>query len=179
MRILADVCKVLMWVVLALSLFFQIGAIMAIKYFDNAMGIRSSYEVGPLAAATALMTVAVIMFAALRRGKGIPLIAAAVLGVCFIALAHSLHSYYGAPAGTEQIDDYMTVWEALYKHALPALLPVLMLPIWLVYREDRRAADLAAELEALPSILGDLSDFTLSTLPEEKEVPKPTKKRKQ
>ncbi len=169
MRTLAKVCKVLLWVVLALSLFFQIGAVIAIKNYDTAMGIKSSYEVGPLVIATALMTVSVILFAALRRGKVVPLIAAAVLGVCFIALAHSLQVYYGAPAGVEPNGEYMTVWRALYKHALPALLPVLMLPMWWVYREDRLEAAAAAEREEVPSILGD---FQMSSLPEERDVPK-------
>lgn len=177
MRTLASICRVLMWVLLGWMLFFQIGTVISIHNYDRAMGLISSYETGFMTAITVLMTAAVVLFAALRRGKTVPLAAAAVLGVCFVWLAHSLQQYYGGAAGTETLQASLTVGKALYRHAAPALLPVVMLPVWWVWREDRLEAQAAAERETVPSVLGELGDFHLSALPDEAETPqKPRRK---
>lgn len=176
MRTLASICRVLMWVLLAWMLFFQIGTIISIHNYDRAMDILSSYETGFMTLITVLMTAAVVLFAVLRRGKTVPLVAAAVLGVCFIWLAHSLQQYYGAPSGTETLEASLTVGKALYRHASPALLPVVMLPPWWVWREDRLEAAAAAEREPVPGVLGDLADFHLSALPDEDTRPNEAKK---
>ncbi len=178
MQTLVPVSRVLMWVVLALSLFFQVGTIITIQNFDASIGVTSSYETGFMLVCTILLPITVIVFEVLRRGKLVPFIAAAVLGVCFVCIAHSLQAYYGAPAGTEAAGEYLTVWEALYKHALPALIPVLMIPLYIDYRIERRAAILAAEREEVPSILGNVGDFKLSSLADE-EPPATQRKRKQ
>lgn len=164
MRTWAAICRVGIWIVTVLMLFFQILTVMGIKNYDTAVGAASSYEVAPLVLATALMTVTVIVFFALRRGRLVPLIIAAVLGLCFVALAHSLHVYYGPPTtGVIPDGSYLTVWKALYRHALPVLIPFMMIPGWLVQREDNRAAEAAAEAEPMPSVL---EGFTMSSLDE-------------
>ncbi len=175
MREWATVSRVLIWVVLAFSLFFQIGTIISIHNYDTAMDVRSSYETGFLTLCTVLMTVSVVLFMVLRRGKLIPLIAMTIIGICFVAIAASLHEYYGMPKGTTGIGDYLTVGEALYRHALPALLPILMVPVWLVHREDVRERARAEEEEAIPSVLGGLTGFKMTSL---EEPSKPEHKRR-
>lgn len=169
MRVLAAIGRVLIWVFTVLMLFFQIGTAISIRNYDTAVGAASSYEIGPMVLITGLMLAAVIVFFALKRGRAVPLIVAAVLGVCFIILAHSLHVYYGPPtSGVVPSGSYLTLWRALYKHAAPALIPVFMLPVWWVHRQDRLEAEAAAEAQDVPSVLGGLSDYTMSSLDEEK-----------
>ena len=167
MRKVASVSRVLLWITFVLSVFFQVVAIFAINLYNTQSGTISSYKTGPLAIATVLMVLAVLLFFILRRGKLVPLIVAAALGVCFIFLAVSLHEYYGAPAGVVPGGEYMTAFEAVYKHALPALLPVFMFPLWLEYRQDRIDNAHREDEEQIESVLGGLTDFKLSALPEE------------
>lgn len=178
MQTLVPVSRVFMWIVLAISLFFQIGTMITIRNFDASIGVTSSYEIGFMLVCTILLPITVILFEVLRRGKLFPFIAAALLGVCFVCIAHSLQVYYGAVAGTEAAGEYLTVWEALYRHALPVLIPLLMIPLYIDYRIERRAAILAAEQEEVPSILGNIGDFKLSSLADE-EPPAKQRKHKQ
>ena len=110
------------------------------------------------------MTAAVLLFLFLPRGKLIPMIAAAVLGICFVAIAASLHEYFGAPAGVVgATGEYLTAWEAIYRHASPLLLPMLMVPVWFVYREDLQARLRAEEAAPVESVLGGLSEYTMKS----------------
>ena len=68
-----------------------------------------------------------------------------------------------AETGVIPDGSYLTVWKALYRHALPVLIPFMMIPGWLVQREDNRAAEAAAEAEPMPSVL---EGFTMSSLDE-------------
>jgi hypothetical protein len=163
MRKIATVSRVLLWITLVLSVFFQTVAIIGIKLYET------SYKTGPLAIATVLITLCVLLFFILRRGKLIPLIAAAVLGVCFIFLAASMHEFFGAPTGVTPSGEYMTGFEAVFKHGLRALLPVFMLPVWLQYRQDRIDNARREEEEPVESVLGGLADFKLSSIDEEKK----------
>lgn len=179
MRTLAKVCKVLVWVVLVVGVLFQALSVMGIEYqkgFSN-----NNISTVPLVLATVVMVMAVILFTALRRRKFIPLIIATAMAVCFVVLAYYIQvKTLGRNLnGIEQYGYTLTVGKILRNNAMLAIEPLLMFPIWLVHREDCCAADLAEEQETVPSVLSGLSDFTLSTLPEEKEVPKLTKKRKQ
>ncbi len=180
MRTVAKVCKALMWVVLVIGVLFQTLSVMGIEYQRGLN--NNNINTVPLVLATVVMVIAVILFATLQRVKLIPLIIAAVMAVCFVVLAYyvQVKTLGSNLAGVEQYGYTLTVGKILRNNALLAIEPFLMFPIWLVHREDRRAAELVAEQEAVPSVLGGLlSDFTLSTLPEEKEVPGPIKKRKQ
>ena len=158
MRKVATVSRVLLWITFVLSVFFQAVAIIAIKLYDTQSETISSYKTGPLAIATVLMVLMVLLFFILRRGKLIPLIVMAALGVCFIFLAVSLHEFYGAPAGVVPSGEYMTAFEAMYKHALPALLPVFMFPLWLEYRQDCIDNARREDEEPVESVLGGLAD---------------------
>ncbi len=166
MQTWASISRVCMWVLLAITLFFQIGTIVAI----GSMNASGTYNTAPLAAATAGITVCVILFAVLRRGKVVPLAVAAVLGVCFIVIALNLQDFFGAADGTVAMETDLTVWEAIYRHMSPALLPVCMLPQWLHLRRMRQEEETAAELAQTPSLLGELGDYRMASLDEPSPV---------
>ncbi len=156
METTAKIARVLIWVLVVLMLFFQIGTVSAIRADDAKHYGGTSFDTAPIVLLTVAMTVAVLLFMLLPRGKTVPWIVCMVLGVGFIALAHALQQYYGVDiGGAEPVGDYLTVGEALYRHALPALIPVCMWPVWLAYRDRRAETQYAEEHEEVPSILGD------------------------
>ena len=167
MRILAGICRVLIWAVLALSSIFQVLAVIMIGYYDDqkvAEGIAGSHPVDHIIICTVLMLAAVLVFFLLRRGKLFPMIAAGGLGVYFVWLANWIVKVCE-----------MSAWNATWRHASMLLIPFLMIPVWLVHREDRRAAEAAAEAEHVPGILED-DGFRLSALPEEEQRPRNRKR---
>ncbi len=164
MRSIATIAKIFIWVLLAWMLFFQIGTILSIRSFDVAMDIKSSYETGFLSVCTVAMTLSVLLFMFLPRGKVIPMIVAAVVGICFVFIAVSIHEYYGVPTGvTDPVGEYLTAWEATYRHASPLLIPMLMVPVWLVHREDMLIRQRAEDAAPTESVLGG---FTMKTFDE-------------
>lgn len=166
MQTWASVSRVCMWVLLAVTLFFQIGTVLAIESKNAA----DAYNTSPLAAATAGMAVCVILFAVLRRGKVVPMALAAVLGVCFVLIALHLQDFFGAADGTTALETDLTMWKAIYRHMSPALLPVCMLPQWLHRRRMRQEEETAAELAQTPSLLGELGDYRMASLDEPSPV---------
>lgn len=164
MRGFAGLAKVLIWALLIWMLFFQIIAIVSIRHNDAAMGINSSYETDWLWICTIGMTLAVLLFMFLPRGKFIPMLFAFAFGIGFVFIAVSIHEYFGAPAGvTDAAGTYLTAWKATYRHASPLLIPLLMVPVWLVHREDVKLRQRAEDEAPVESVLGG---FTIKSLDE-------------
>lgn len=136
MRTFVSVCRVLVWIVLVLTTLIQIGAILSISLGDRLVNPTL------LIVATALMAVSVIVFFALRRGKALPLIASAAAAILFIVAALEFKDTL-AVVITERGPAGISLWTAMYRHMSPALIPLLMLPIFWDYHTDRRAAKLA------------------------------------
>lgn len=164
MRGLAGLSKVLIWALLIWMLFFQTVAIISIRHNDAAMGVTSSYETDWLWICTIGMTLSVLFFMFLPRGKFISMVTALIFGIGFVFIAASIHAYFGAPAGvTDGGEAYLTAWKATYRHASPLLFPFLMVPVWLVHREDLRERQRIADEAPVESVLGG---YTMKSLDE-------------
>lgn len=160
MRKFLSICRVLVWSVLILTTLIQIGAILSISLGDRLVNPTL------LTVATALMTVSVIVFFALRRGKLFPLIAAAVAAILFIIAALELKNTLSVVV-TERGLAGISLWTAMYRHMSPALIPFLMLPIFWDDYTDRRALKLAE---------ADL--LTPTYFENDEEEPKPVKQKR-
>lgn len=144
MRTVVSVCRVLVWVLLALTTLIQIAAILSISLGERLVNPTL------LIVATALMVVSVIAFFALRQGKLVPLITAAVAAILFILAALELKDTL-AVVVTERGLAGISLWTAMYRHMSPALIPLLMLPIFWDDYANRRAAKLAEADQITPT----------------------------
>lgn len=177
MRTIAKICHVLLWVILALGVLFQSLAIAGIEY-QKAEG-RNNINTFWLGIAMIAMIVAVVLFVALRKGKIFPLILAviAAIGLAFAAYYVQYEIFGPSMAGVTAYGDTLTIGKVIYRHALMVVEPLLMIPMYLVYLEDRRAAKYAEEHEEVPSILDGMGDFRLTKLEDdERPVKKPRKR---
>ena len=148
MRTFVSVCRVLVWIVLVLTTLIQIGAILSISLGERLINPTL------LTIATALMAVSVIVFFALRRGKLFPLLTAAVAALLFIIAALELKDTL-AVVVTERGPAGISLWTAMYRHMSPALIPLLMFPIFWDNYTDRRAAKLAEADQLTPTYFED------------------------
>ncbi len=151
---LVKFCKKVIWVLLAITVLFQGVAIYGIMNGNAA----ERYDYRPLAVATVMMVLAVILFRVLPRGKVVPLVVAAVMGVFFVVLGVQMLGVFKASTSAGGIDIGMTFWKVLYRHMSPILIPLCMIPIFLEYREKRMQEK--ADEEETPSdsyfeLLGD------------------------
>ena len=148
MRTFVSVCRVLVWILLVLTTLIQIGAILSISLGERLVNPTL------LTIATALMAVSVIVFFALRRGKLFPLLTAAVAALLFIIAALELKDTL-AVVVTERGPAGVSLWDAMYRHMSPILIPMLMFPIFWDYHTDRRAAKLAEADQLTPTYFED------------------------
>ncbi len=165
---LVKFCKKVTWVLLVITVLFQGIAIYGIMNGNAA----EQYDYRPLAVATVVMVIAVILFRVLPRGKLVPLVIAAVMGVFFVVLSIQMMGVFKASTSAGGIEIGMTFWKVLYRHMLPILIPLCMLPIFLEYREKRLYAQ--AEQEETPP---DSYFELLSDADTEKEKKAPRLKR--
>ena len=169
MRTFAKICHVLLWVVLALGVLFQSVAIAGIEY-QKELG-HNNINTFWLGLAMVAMVVAVVLFVALKKGKIFPFILAVLAAIGLAAVAYYVQYKVFGPsmAGVEAYGDTLTTWKVIYRHALMVLEPLFMIPMFIVYLEDRREAKYAEEHEQAPSILDGMGDFRLSKLSEADE----------
>ena len=164
---LVKFCKKALWVLLVIAVLFQGIAIYGIVNGNAA----ERYDYRPLAVATVAMVIAVALFRVLPRGKVVPLVVAAVMGVFFVVLGVQMLGVFKASTSAGGIDIGMTFWKVLYRHMSPILIPLCMLPIFLEYREQRLYAQ--AEKEEMPpdsyfELLSDAQEETAKDLPRPK-----------
>lgn len=184
MRELAKICRVLMWGVLAVGVLFQSLSIAGIEY-QKELGMQrgmggNNVNTMWLGLVMVAMVLAVLAFVLMKRWKAIPLVLAFLVAIGIVVVAYYIditingHALPGVQAHSNSPYD-LTVWEIIYRNALLAIEPLLMIPLYLVYREDLREAKYAEEHEQVPSILDGMGDFQLSKLSEEDERPQPKK----
>ncbi|MBR2337895.1 MAG: hypothetical protein IKA63_00325 [Clostridia bacterium] len=168
MDTIASISRVLAWVTLVITTAFQCLAMYGI-YTGN-----SEFSIFPMAVATVLMAVSVILFFALRQGKTVPFLMAVGAAVLFIVVAVMIKNEFTVHMGADGTDMGITSWRMVYRHLSPVLVPVFLLAPWVVYRVDRKVEKEYAKKEQPDSYL-DLGDFQLSRL-EEQEEPAPAKR---
>ncbi len=163
MRTFVSVCRVLVWIVLALTTLIQIGAILSISLGERLVNPTL------LIVATALMAVSVIVFFALRRGKLIPLLTAAAAAVLFVVAALELKDTL-AVVITERGPAGISLWTAMYRHMSPVLIPLLMFPIFWDDHTDRRAAKLAEADRLTPTYFETTEEDAVESVKQKRSV---------
>lgn len=150
MRTFVSVCRVLVWLILVLTTTIQVMAVIGIYIWNSA----DVFNPVLLIVAAVLMLLAVVLFFALPRGKVFPLVLAAMAGIFFVILALQLKETFPVTV-TERGLAGISLWTAMYRHMSPALIPLLMFPIFWDNYTDRRAAKLAEADQLTPTYFED------------------------
>ncbi len=125
---LADICRVLLWIVFAYVMIMQTLVTLSII-------AGGDVSAAPVVATSLLMALAVILFATLpHRGKTIALLLAVAAAILFILIAVWLYKEFPPHINVHGGDSGMTGWRIIYRHLTPILIPVLMLPMWIESR---------------------------------------------
>ncbi len=145
---LADICRVLLWIVFAYVMIMQTLVTVSII-------VGGDVSAAPIVATSLLMALAVILFATLpHRGKTIALLLAVVAAILFIAIAVWLYYQFPPHINVHGDDSGMTGWRIIYRHLTPILIPVLMLPVWsesrMIFFEAREKAKREAPETYIP-----------------------------
>lgn len=181
MQTRSTVCRWAMWILYPIVLFFQFSAIYGTftGTAANSMEIRPTVNLMMVLTIVFFATVtAFLILPLLYKGKRtaylcglVTLIAAAAMAVLFVPIALKLYDYFGGTYMTSGGEAGLSLWDVIYRHMSPLLFPLLMIPLFLDLRELENERKYAEEKEAIPSILGGLSDFRLSKLPDEGNRP--------
>ncbi len=181
MQLRSTLCRTAMWILYPVVLFFQFGAI----YGTFTGTAANSQEIRPVVTLMLVLTffffmtitaflVLPILYKKKRAGYVIALvtlITTAALSVLFVPIALKLYDYFGGTFITTGGEIGLSFWDVVYRHMSPLLFPILMIPVFLDIRELEFERQHAEEGEEIPSILGGLTDFRLSKLPDEEERP--------
>lgn len=173
MRLFASFCRVMIWVTLVITTAVQALAIIGIYM----KGSGSLFNPVLLIVAVAAMVVSVILFFALPRGKIFPLAAAALTAILFIVLAVEMTNAFPTSLSSDGGTTGISMTKAVFRHMTPALIPLLMLPVWWQYHRDRVAQNEKAATEKTPSYFDMLDkSYTMRSL-EDETIPAPKPKR--
>ena len=157
MRTFVSVCRVLVWIILTLTTLVQIGTILSISLGEKLVSPTL------LIIATALMFISVIFFFALRRGKLVPLLAAAVAAVLFVLAALQLKNTLSVVVTAQGLAG-VSLWKAMYRHMTPVLIPLCLFPIWWDYYTDLKVARLAEADRLTPTYFASADDDNTETV---------------
>ena len=181
MQTRSTVCRWVMWILYPIVLFFQFGAIYGTftGTAANSMEIRPTVNLMMILTFLFFATVtAFLILPLIYKGKRaaylcalVTLIVAAVLSVLFVPIALKLYDYFGGTYVTTSGEIGLSLWDVVYRHMSPLLFPLLMIPLFLDLRDLENERKYAEEKQEIPSILGGLSDFHLSKLPDEENRP--------
>lgn len=181
MQTRSTVCRWAMWILYPIVLFFQFGAIYGTftGTAANSMEIRPTVNLMMILTLLFFATVtAFLILPLIYKGKRaaylcalVTLIVAAVLSVLFVPIALKLYDYFGGTYVTTSGEIGLSLWDVIYRHMSPLLFPLLMIPLFLDLRDLENERKYAEEKQEIPSILGGLSDFHLSKLPDEENRP--------
>ncbi len=173
MRSFIAFTRVLTWVLLVFTCAVQALAIVGIAINQS----QSVFNPWLLAAATVVMIAAVILFFVLPRGKVYFLLLAAADAVFFIVLAFMLKNAFPVMLAVDGSSTGVSLWTAIWRHMTPALIPLCMVPSWIVYHENRVAEKNTDAENRTPSYL-DIIDETYTMRSLDEEDAKPAKRNK-
>ena len=144
MRTGSTICKIGMWVTLVIYAFFQMMAIYGIQTGNNASLIAAGradevYSILPLLCVTLLMILAVVLFAVWKKRRYIGVAVALVAAVAIVVVALDLSRAFPVRISSYDTDPGLSTWKMIWRHAGMALVPVFMIPAWLLERADLRS----------------------------------------
>ena len=181
MQTRSTVCRWAMGILYPIVLFFQFAAVYGTFTGTAANSLEIRPTVNLMLILTFLFFAAVTAFLILPflyKGKRaaylcglVTMIVTAVLSVLFVPIALKLYNYFGGTHMTTGGEIGLSLWDVIYRHMSPLLFPFLMIPVFLDLRELENERQYAEEKEKIPSVLGGLSDFRLSKLPDDQDRP--------
>ncbi|MBQ8752839.1 MAG: hypothetical protein IJZ13_07025 [Clostridia bacterium] len=126
MRTASTVSKILMWIFFVLSLFFHVLAMIGLSMSNQSAAEGAAYDLRPLFIGCVVMTLAVLLFTVLPKGKLVLLITAALAGVLFLCIAIDLGNTFPVSIGSDGSDVGLTPWRLIYRHYSMLLTPLCM-----------------------------------------------------
>ncbi len=165
MRIFLSACRTMIWILLVFITIMQVMTVIGLYQGNSVELFNPTF----LIIATGIMAVSVVLFFALRRYKLIPLIAAGMAAVFFIVLAFWLKDAFPVTVTTLG-NAGVSLWDAMYRHMSPALIPLFMLPLWWDYHTDRRAAKLAEADRLTPTYFETAEEDTVKPVKQKRSV---------
>lgn len=164
MRSFVAFTRVCAWVLLVFITAVQALAILGI--FINQS--QSAFNPWLLIIAAVVMIAATVLFFALPRGKVYFLLLAAVDAVFFIVLAFMLKNAFPVMLAVDGSSTGVSLWTAIWRHMTPALIPLCMVPSWIVYHENRVAEKNTDAENRTPSYLDIIDEnYSMRSLDEE------------
>ena len=138
MRATSVTCKVLMWTVLVVCTAFQVLAMIGIGQNNTAAAEAGKpekiYALWPLIAVMALLWGAVLLFTLLHKHPHIGIILAGVAGIAAIVIAFDLMRAFPSQISASGGDTGLSTAKMVYRHMSPILVPILMIPAWILDR---------------------------------------------
>lgn len=130
MRTASTISKVLMWIFFVMSLFFHTLALIGLHMNNQTAAeleqTAGVYELWPMLIGCVLMTLAVVLFTVLPKGKLIPLLMAVGAGVLLLVVTIDLGNTFTVSVGADGADVGLTPWRLVYRHYSMLLTPLLM-----------------------------------------------------
>lgn len=156
MRTGSTICKIGMWVTLVIYAFFQMMAIYGIQTGNNASLIAAGradevYSILPLLCVTLLMILAVVLFAVWKKRRYIGVAVALVAAVAIVVVALDLSRAFPVRISSYDTDPGLSTWKMIWRHAGMALVPVFMIPAWLLERADLKKRESQRSLSKEPT----------------------------
>ena len=170
MQFVTKLCRALTWVTLISTTGVQVLAAIGMYLNDKAGKLNPLF----LIAATAVMVLSVVLFFVLRRGKLFPLIGTAVAGIAFVVLALIMMQVYPVVTSVEGISTGISLWDAIFRHMTPILIPVFLFPLWWQFHEDWLAEKNAVAEASTPSYFDILAESAAMHVDDDQaKLPKP------
>ncbi len=156
MRTGSTICKIGMWVTLVIYAFFQVMAIYGIQTGNNTSLIAAGradevYSILPLLCVTLLMILAVVLFAVWKKRRYLGIAAALVAAVAIVVIALDLSRAFPVRISSYDTDPGLSTWKMIWRHAGMALVPVFMIPAWLLERADLKKREFQRSLSKEPT----------------------------
>lgn len=154
MRVALRVFRILLWCAVGLTALLQALVLFSLS--------GTGYASTPLGLTCMLMVVGLVLFCVMKEKRYIGITVCAAAAVAFIFIAIDLYRTF--PVSIEAYGPVgLDLWKTIWRHCSPALIPLLMLPVWLLeVRLDLLAQIRKAKQKAKPfrPILEENADIT-------------------
>ncbi len=90
------------------------------------------------------MILAVVLFAVWKKRRYIGIAAALVAAVAIVVIALDLSRAFPVRISSYDTDPGLSTWKMIWRHAGMALVPVFMIPAWLLERADLKKENSSA-----------------------------------
>ena len=156
MRTGSSICKIAMWVALVIYTFFQAMAIYGIQTGNNASLIAAGradevYSVLPLLCVTLLMILSAVLFTVWKKRRYVGIAAALIAAVAIVVISLDLSRAFPVRISSYDTDPGLSTWKMIWRHAGMAIVPLFMIPAWLLERAASKGEEFRRSLAKEPT----------------------------